>query len=94
MEFLVRVEVRTPYDLDPGLLAQLQDAEAERAQQLVRQGALRRIWRLPGRRANLSLYDVPDATALHAALASLPLWPWMDIEVQALAQHPLESAAG
>ena len=34
-----------------------------------------------------------DATALHEALSSLPLYPWMDIEVHALAVHPNDPRA-
>ncbi len=94
MEFLVRIDVRTPHDLDPEKLAALQAAEAMRARELVEGGSLRRIWRIPGRRSNISLYEAEDATALHAALASLPLFPYLDIEVQALATHPVEAAAG
>lgn len=90
MEFLVSIDVRTPVDMDPERLAGLQVAESVRAQELVEGGTLRRIWRIPGRRANVSLYEAPDATALHAALSSLPLWPYLEIEVQALAVHPVE----
>jgi muconolactone D-isomerase len=90
VEFLVSIDVRTPVDLDPERLAALQAAEAVRARELVAEGLLRRIWRIPGRRSNISLYEAPDATVLHAALSSLPLFPFMDIEVQALATHPVE----
>ena len=92
MEFMVSIEIRTPSDMDPARLAELQAAEAVRARELVEQGTLRRIWRIPGRRANVSLYEATDATALHAAISSLPLWPWMDIQVQPLATHPVEAA--
>jgi muconolactone D-isomerase len=90
MEFLVSIDVRTPHDLDPERLAALQAAETARARELMADGALKRIWRIPGRRANVSLYEVADATALHAALSSLPLWPYMEIDVRPLAVHPLE----
>ncbi|HZR95835.1 MAG TPA: muconolactone Delta-isomerase family protein [Gaiellaceae bacterium] len=70
---------------------ELLDAELERGRELLESGALRRIWRVPGRSANVSLYEVPDATELHALLTSLPLWPWMDVRVDALATHPLEA---
>jgi muconolactone D-isomerase len=90
VEFLVRIDIRTPVDMDPDRLAALQAAESARARELRADGLLRRIWRIPGRRSNVSLYEAPDATALHAALSSLPLFPYMEIEVQALAVHPLE----
>jgi len=64
--------------------------ERRRGQDLQAQGWLRRIWRVPGRMANVALYEARDATHLHELLTSLPLWPWMDVAVQPLAQHPLE----
>jgi muconolactone D-isomerase len=36
------------------------------------------------------LYDCPDATALHEALISLPLYKWMRVEVHPLAAHPFD----
>jgi muconolactone D-isomerase len=92
VEFLVSIEVRTPPDMDPERLASLQAAEATRSRELVAQGLLKRIWRIPGRRANVSLYEGADADAVHRALMSLPLYPWLDISVQALATHPVEAA--
>jgi muconolactone D-isomerase len=36
------------------------------------------------------LWEAPDATVLHDALASLPMFPWMDATVEPLATHPQE----
>jgi len=65
--------------------------EAGRGRELIAMGKLRRIWRVPGRSANVALYEAIDATDLHALVTSLPLWPWMDVTVEALATHPLEA---
>ena len=93
MEFLVHIDVSLPDGLPEERRRELIAAEHRRGQELIDQGVLVRIWRLPGRFANVSLYRAADATELHAALVSLPLWPYMDIHVEALAVHPLESGA-
>ena len=49
--------------------------EHARGKELIAEGTLVRIWRLPGRQSNVSLYRVDDANAVHAAVTSLPLWP-------------------
>ncbi|MEO3889382.1 muconolactone Delta-isomerase family protein [Nonomuraea sp. B5E05] len=36
------------------------------------------------------LYEAGDPAELHDALASLPMWKWMDVTVEALATHPQE----
>ncbi len=90
MEFLVRIETHLPADLPEERRHELLAAEAARGRELLRSGALVRIWRVPGRLANVSLYDVADATELDAALRSLPLHPWMRVDVEPLAVHPLE----
>jgi muconolactone D-isomerase len=46
------------------------------------------IWRLTGRYSNLSIFDVADHDRLHEILWNLPLFPYMDIDVQPLARHP------
>ena len=93
MEFLVHIEVLWPADGDPEELARLTAAERARAAELAAEGRIRRLWRIPGRRANWGLWAAPDATVLHAALASLPFYPWLSIEVHALATHPSDPLA-
>lgn len=88
MEFLVNIEIHWPADGDPGELAKLAAAERVRAAELVEQGTIRRLWRVPGRRANWGVWEAEDATALHAAIASLPFFRWLTADVRPLALHP------
>lgn len=90
MEFLARIEQDIPPDIDPERLAAVKAAEAVRGRELVDEGKLRRIWRIPGRRAVYVLYEVDGPDELHDILSSLPLFPWMDIEVTALGSHALD----
>lgn len=92
MEFLVHTDNRMPPDADPELVARLRARERQRAQELRDAGVLKRLWRTPGRWGTVALYEAADATALHDALASLPMWAWTDVRVEALADHPQELA--
>jgi len=89
VEFLVAIDIRLPHDLGDERREELLKAEFARGAALAEAGILRAIWRVPGRLANRAIWSAPDATALHEALQSLPLWPFMSIEVVALARHPL-----
>jgi muconolactone D-isomerase len=93
VEFLVRIEIQWPPDASTEERERIFAEELKAGQRLARAGKLRRLWRIPGRWANWSLYEVTDATELHTALTSLPLYPWMDIEVHALAEHPNDPSA-
>lgn len=88
MEFLVSVAVKWPPDGDPEEKQRLIEAEGVRARELATAGTIRRLWRIPGRWANVGVWEADDATALHEALSSLPLYSWLDIDVQPLARHP------
>ncbi|MBO0873596.1 MAG: muconolactone Delta-isomerase family protein, partial [Pseudonocardia sp.] len=72
MEFLVRAENRLPADTPEEERGRLKKAERARADELRAAGVLKRLWRVPGRNATVGLYEAPDATELHDALASLP----------------------
>ena len=88
MEFLVRIEVGWPPDGDPAEFARLTAAERARARELGQEGRIKRLWRIPGRLANWGLWEAPDATELYAAISSLPFFPWLSVDVHALAEHP------
>ena len=88
MLYCVQMDVRVPHDVDPARFERLKAEEKARAQELQRAGKWRHLWRVAGRYANVSILDVADHDELHAILSSLPLFPFMAIEVTALARHP------
>jgi muconolactone D-isomerase len=90
MEFLVRFETTLPDSMTEEQAKQLKSQERARAMELRQEGALKRLWRIPGRRAVVGLWEAKDATELHDALASLPQFPWMEVSVEPLATHPQE----
>ncbi len=90
MEFLVRFESTPPASMSSEEREHLRGLERQRAAELRAEGVLRRLWRVPGRRAVVGLWAAEDATVLHDALTSLPMFPWMDISVEPLASHPQE----
>lgn len=91
MLFMVRMTVKLPHDLPAAEATRLKQAEKELAQALQRQGTWRHLWRIAGLYANVSVFDVADAQALHDTLLQLPLYPYMEIEVTALCRHPSSS---
>jgi muconolactone D-isomerase len=88
MEFLASIEVRWSRGRDPDELDRTLAAERARVRELAAAGTLVRLWRVPGRWANWSLWQAPDATALHEAISSLPMYPWIEVSVHPLADHP------
>jgi muconolactone D-isomerase len=67
-------------------------SERKQGQRLLDDGILKRSWTVPGRREAVALFETRDGTELHAALTSLPIFPYADIRVEALAGHPMDVA--
>ncbi len=88
MLFHVEMDVDIPLGFDAEEAARLKAAEKARFQDLQRAGTWRHIWRVVGRYANVSIFDVGSNTELHDILMSLPLYPFMTIRVTALCRHP------
>lgn len=88
MLFHVKMTVKLPVDMDPAKAAQLKADEKALAQNLQREGSWRHLWRIAGHYANYSVFDVPSVEDLHNLLMQLPLFPYMDIEVNGLCRHP------
>jgi muconolactone D-isomerase len=88
MLFHVTMDVQLPPEMDAAKAEALKKAERERAQDLQRTGTWRHLWRVAGRYANVSIFDVASPAELHELLSTLPLFPWMSITVTALTRHP------
>jgi muconolactone D-isomerase len=88
MLYHVQMNVRVPHDVDPARFERLKAEEKARAEALQRAGKWRHLWRVAGRYANVSIFDVEDHDELHTILSTLPLFPFMAIKVTPLARHP------
>ncbi|QFI69216.1 Muconolactone isomerase [Sinorhizobium alkalisoli] len=86
--FHVEMTVSLPHDLSSDVAAELKATERERAQDLQRSGKWRHLWRVAGRYANVSIFDVSGPGELHEILSTLPLFPFMDVKVVPLCRHP------
>jgi muconolactone D-isomerase len=92
MEFLVQIQVNFPPEMPAEELERVSAAEVVRGRELQAAGTIVRIWRIPGRRANVGIWAGETADDIHAAIMSLPAFPWLDVRVTALATHHLEAA--
>ena len=88
MLFHVKMTVRPPQSMPAAEFDNLKAIEKARAAELQKQGKWRHLWRVAGHYANISIFDVADAAELHDILTTLPLFPFMAIEVTALCRHP------
>ena len=92
MLYMLKIVVRLPDDWSPEKLAETNQRETARSIQMVRDGKLKRIFRIAGRRANFSIWDCASPEELHATLTAMPLHPYMDIEVTPLIKHTTTEA--
>src|SRR3954452_14684757 len=95
MDYLVDFLITIPDDAPADEVRARLEGEGTRVAELAAQGHALRVWKpLPddGRRRALGLYRAGSDAELHAILDSLPLRPWMDITVPALAEHPNDPA--
>lgn len=93
MKYLVHMEVNIPRDLPAEERSEVVAREKEYSQKLQREGKWPEIWRVVGEYANYSVFDVESHDELHSLLQGLPLFPYMNITVTALATHPSDVKA-
>jgi muconolactone D-isomerase len=97
MDYLVEFIITIPDDAPLPEIEQRLAGETTRVAELAAQGHALRVWKpLPedGRQRALGLYRAASDEELEAILDSLPLRPWMEISVTALAEHPNDPAVG
>ena len=91
MEFLVDMVTTVPEGTTEEAVAQMRAREAARAQELIAQGNLLRLWRpplAPGEWRTWGLFSADDADQLEQLLASMPLRVWRNDTVTPLSPHP------
>lgn len=89
MDYLVKA---TPtgrlLDLSADERDELMAGERDVATALIADGRITWMWRLPGTGTSLAIWNADSAESLHAQLATLPVFPYNDVEVTELAAHP------
>ena len=93
MLFLLNIDVSIPADMPGPEKDALRERENARAAELIGQGTMVRIWRVVGRVANVSLWHSDTLEQLHTVLMSLPMFPYMKIEVTPVIDHPVTHLA-
>lgn len=88
MKYMVQMTVNPPKDMDPQEWQGILRREKEYGQEFMKNGKFQHIWRIVGEFANVSIFDVESNDELHTILSGFPLFPYMDMNVTALAKHP------
>ena len=88
MIFQVQIAIKIPHGVEKTEVQTLSAAEIEQVKQLQRAGKWLHIWRVAGKWANTSILDVESSDELHEILSSLPLFPYMEVDVVPLCRHP------
>lgn len=88
MLYHVKMDVNIPRDIPTDTVDAIKIAEKKRATELQEAGKWPHLWRIVGQYSNISILDVDSNDELHALLSSLPLFPYMTIQVTPLAKHP------
>ena len=88
MQFMVRIDVKLPGDWPEQKLAELVEAEMDRGNELMRQGKQLHLWRIVGLRSNVGIWQAGSLEELHETLQSMPMHPWMEIDITPIMEHP------
>jgi muconolactone D-isomerase len=86
--------VSLPEEIDAAWREELLDAEKRYSRRLQESGAWLHLWRVAGRYANISVFDVASVDVLHDILWNLPLFPFLTLDIVPLATHSSAIASG
>jgi muconolactone delta-isomerase len=89
-EFFTGFTAAVPDGTPRQAVADAEAREAVRAKELGADGHLVRLWELPGQGRSLGLWRAGDAAELQTLLGSLPLSPYLTVDVTPLAEHPTD----
>ncbi|HWE70376.1 MAG TPA: muconolactone Delta-isomerase family protein [Acidimicrobiales bacterium] len=96
MEFLTNMVTQVPEGTDEATVEETKAREAKNSAVLASQGHLLRLWKppvVPGEWRLLGLWQADDEEQLKAIMATMPLHPWMTVEVTPLTPHPSDPGA-
>lgn len=93
MLFLLKIDVSIPADMPQSEKDTLRERENKRAADLIEAGTMVRIWRIVGRVASFSLWQADTLEQLHDVLMSMPMFPYMKIDVTPVIDHPVTALA-
>ena len=93
MLFLLRIDVSIPADMPQTDKDKLRERENARAAELIAEGTMQGIWRIVGRIANNSLWKADTLEILHDKVSSMPMFPYMKIDVTPQINHPMTETA-
>ena len=97
MEYLVTMTTHVPAGTPEQAVETMRARESAHTRELAAQGHVLRLWRpplAPGEWRTLGLFAAADGAELERVLTSMPLRAWRTDEVQQLARHPNDPAAG
>lgn len=92
MLFMLNIDVSIPAELPQATKDDLRRRENDRAMELIKANKIRRIWRIVGQTANLSVWEADSLEEMHANVGSLPMYPYMKVTVTPLVAHPATEA--
>src|ERR1700728_3298915 len=94
MLFHVRMTVSLPADLDYVARKELLSEEERYSRVLQKAVTWLHLWQVVGQYANIAVFDVGSAEALHDILWNHPLFSFLTLDITPLAAHPSTVVTG